>query len=391
MSSLVEPGVQETLQADSLDAGGSDKSGIAFGSKVDLSELTAARGFAAFAVVLFHVDAYCGQPLRRVFPIDTLGMLAVDFFFVLSGFVLTHVYETAWGEGRYSHRNFLVRRFARIWPLHFACLMGVGVIVVAGAYVGLRPPWQADLSSFLSNLFLLNASGLSPELSWNQPAWSVGAEWTAYLLFPLYLAICSAIRPAWAKLAASVLLMVALHETVRISTGLELLALDANGGSLRIVPSFFAGVALRQIYGQGFGAAIPARKLTLLLVALLAAGFMLLVLHAPPLALWPLLPLLIYLLALRALCPETGLLRARPLLWLGDVSYGLYLVHALVLMVTFGIAGKLLGMEGSAGLLAVGTISIALALMVAAVAHYLIELPAQAPIVGWAKRENGGS
>lgn len=257
MSSLVEPGVPETLEAGSLDAGVADKSGIAFGPKVDLSELTAARGFAALAVVLFHVDAYCGQPLRHVFPIDTLGMLAVDFFFVLSGFVLTHVYETAWGDGRYSHRNFLVRRFARIWPLHFACLMGVGFIVVAGAYVGLRPPWQADLPSFLSHLFLLNATGLSPELSWDQPAWSVGAEWTAYLLFPLYLAICSAIRPAWAKLAASVLLLVALHEIVKISTGLELLALDANGGSLRIVPSFFVGVALRQIYGQGFGAAIP--------------------------------------------------------------------------------------------------------------------------------------
>lgn len=115
------------------------------------------------------------------------------------------------------------------------------------------------------------------------------------------------------------------------------------------------------------------------------------VLHAPPLALWPLLPLVIYLLALRALCPENGLLRARPLLWLGDVSYGLYLVHALVLMVTFGIAGKLLGMDGSAGLIAVGAISIVLAVMVAAVAHYIIELPAQSLILGWARRKSGGS
>ena len=359
---------------------------IATNRKVELKELTAVRGFAALAVVIFHVDSYCGEPLQSLFPIDLVGMLAVDFFFVLSGFVLAHVYQAAWDRGDYSHGDFLVRRFARVWPLHFACLMGIGFIVLAGGYLGMRPPWQPDLPSFMSHLFLLNATGVSSELSWNQPSWSVGAEWTAYLLFPLYLIICSTIRPAWANLAISVGLLVTLHIAVKWVAGLELLELNANGGSIRIVPSFFAGIALRQVYGGGIGASISRQMLCALLVATLLTGLLLLAFGAPSLALWPVIPALIYLLALQARHEGHFALRARALTWLGEVSYGLYLVHSLVLMVVFGVAGKLIGLQSPVTTFAIGAGSIVLAVLAAAIAHYAIERPAQALILKWSKR-----
>lgn len=354
--------------------------------KAELKELTAARGFAALAVVMFHIDTYCGDALQKVFPIELVGILAVDFFFVLSGFVLAHVYQASWDRGDYSHGDFLIRRLARIWPLHFACLLGIGFIVLAGGYLGLRPPWQPDLPSFLTHFFLLNATGLSPELSWNQPSWSVGAEWTAYLLFPLYLVVCGAIRPTWAKFAVPVALLVALYLAVKLTAGLDLLELNANGGSLRIVPSFFAGVALRQIYGRGFGSTLSVPVLRALLVAALLTGVSLLLLGASSLTLWPLIPALIYVLALQSGHEGRFAMRARVLTWLGEVSYGLYLVHSLVLMVAFGVAGKLIGLGSPVALFCVAAASMLLSILVAAVAHYAVERPAQALILDWRKR-----
>lgn len=350
----------------------------------ELLELTAARGFAAFAVVLFHVDRYSGEPIEQWFQVSELGKLAVDFFFVLSGFVLVHVYGAAWAKGTYRHRDFLVRRIARIWPLHFVCLFGVGAVIAAGSFISLRPAWPVEASSFFAHLFLLNATGLSPQLSWNQPAWSVGAEWSAYLAFPFYLVLCSRLRSAWAKLAATITLLVGLWAIVSATSGLELLSLDANGGILRIIPSFFAGVALRQIYGRGVGAGLSGAVVTFGLAATSVAALTAIWLRAPAIWVWPALPALIYLLALRARISEPGLLRSRTLIWLGEVSYALYLVHALVLMVTFTVAKKIVGAEDPLALLALGALGAVLAICVAAVAHYAVERPAQRLILKYA-------
>ncbi|MFD1333942.1 hypothetical protein ACFQ4O_18200, partial [Methylopila musalis] len=110
-------------------------------------------------------------------------------------------------------------------------------------------------------------------------------------------------------------------------------------------------------------------------------------------ALWPLIGALVLLLALRAVAPEPGLLRSRPLTWFGEISYALYIVHAPVLMVTFGVAGKLLGLTSPAGLMAVGLAGLIAAVVAAAIAHYAIETPARDRIIalgdaaqGWRRR-----
>src|SRR5262245_51361113 len=93
------------------------------GTPVAIPELTGARGFAALSVFLLHLLSHLQAPERPFPPVGEAAYLAVDFFFVLSGFVLAHVYRDSWLAGTYRHRDFLVRRFARIWPMHIVALL----------------------------------------------------------------------------------------------------------------------------------------------------------------------------------------------------------------------------------------------------------------------------
>ena len=347
---------------------------------LELPELTSARGVAAGLVVLYHLDGYSGDRIGAVFPTDVAGGLAVDFFFVLSGFVLAHVYGSAWSAGRFDYRDFIVKRFARVWPLHLACLLAVATIVLAGSIVGMAPPWRPSMLSFFEHLTLLNAVGLTPEHAWNQPSWSVGAEWTAYLAFPFYMWAASSLSSPVAKLAAAAFAMLGFWLAASVVAGADLFSLT-NAGSLRIAPSFFAGILLRQVMATGVGMDASRGAVNVLLaavVALLAAGACI---GTPTPLLWFEVLGLVYLLALKGRGDKTGGFRSRPFTFAGEVSYALYLVHAPVLMLTFGVGAKVLGLTSPAGLLALAAVAAALSFGAAVVAHYAIERPAQQLIV----------
>jgi peptidoglycan/LPS O-acetylase OafA/YrhL len=92
---------------------------------VNIKSHTALRGIAALLVVLLPYS----QILRPVFDVDSYtsfvakGYLWVDFFFILSGYVLSHVYSASPGNDLTSTWRFLRMRFARIYPLHFMTLL----------------------------------------------------------------------------------------------------------------------------------------------------------------------------------------------------------------------------------------------------------------------------
>ena len=113
-----------------------------FASNRQLPSLTPLRGIAALWVVLYH---YCGT--RQYFPnLDitphsyflSKGYLGVDMFFMLSGFVMAHVYCGAFCEGvRPHYRDFLVARIARLYPLHvFILFLFVATAVVSQLAIG---------------------------------------------------------------------------------------------------------------------------------------------------------------------------------------------------------------------------------------------------------------
>ena len=160
-----------------------------------LSTLTPLRGVAAVLVLLFHSHIFI-YPL--VDPSVTLllqkGWLWVDFFFVLSGFILFHVYGPVFRDGvkGVAYRHYLRARFARVYPLHFFTLLwafAAGTLVLAGPIA--EPFWNRFFHFIFgwdtvpASLLLLQAMHLFPTAPLNTVSWSLSTEWWMYMLFPL--------------------------------------------------------------------------------------------------------------------------------------------------------------------------------------------------------------
>lgn len=160
-----------------------------------ISTLTPLRGIAAVLVVLLHSHIFL-YPLAAPWTggFVTKGWVWVDFFFVLSGFILCHVYGDVFRDGvrRPVYLHYLRARFARVYPLHFVTLFWV---LVAGSLVLATPmripQWNRffnfifDVQTVPASLLLVQAMHLFPTSPLNTVSWSLSTEWWMYLLFPL--------------------------------------------------------------------------------------------------------------------------------------------------------------------------------------------------------------
>lgn len=102
----------------------------------NLRVLTSLRFFAALWVVLFHY----WPDLTGVSTLPSFiakGYLGVELFFILSGFILCHVYRSAVEEGRFEYGGFLWARLARIYPVHLVTLVGMGAMAIIAGQLGL--------------------------------------------------------------------------------------------------------------------------------------------------------------------------------------------------------------------------------------------------------------
>jgi peptidoglycan/LPS O-acetylase OafA/YrhL len=301
-----------------------------------LPSLTALRGLAALWVVLFHYTALYFPRLDMTGHSSLIGKgyLAVDLFFMLSGFVMTHVYHRAFCESvKQNYRSFLVARVARLYPLHVVVLLlfvATALLVQLPAYAstgtaeGIPLTGTRSLAAAIANLFMLQ--GLSAEhLSWNYPSWSISVEFMAYLAFPLILPmVWRASGPA--KLVLLLLICAALSLFAYLSGG------DFNqwGGPLvllRCLPEFLLGTLIYSAYRARLWThwfAADAVGLVALAVAILCLH-----LRAPDLLIVALFPVLVL-----AAVGNTGnvarAINAPPLVWLGEISYSLYLIHGFV-------------------------------------------------------------
>jgi peptidoglycan/LPS O-acetylase OafA/YrhL len=315
-----------------------------FGSAEQLASLTPLRGIAALWVVLFHFCWYLPavHPERYTGAVYK-GYLAVDLFFVLSGFVITHVYKegfarrvTAW-----RYRDFLKARVARIYPLHVAVLLLFVATAIAeraatyalnGSVEPIPLIGERSLGGLLANLVMLQ--GLwARELSWNDPSWSISLEFLAYLLFPLLYSMLWRMGPA-AKTAFGGLLLTLLG-WLAYRTGDDFNQWNGAYAIIRCLPEFLAGSLLYIAYQSGLFAAVLATDAALLAVSLLLG--VLLHTAAPDLGIVALFPLLI-LAAVRNRGQLARLLNSAPFLWLGDISYSLYLLHWFVLFIIVEMA-----------------------------------------------------
>ncbi len=208
------------------------------------------RFLTALCVLLFHYELFVrkGVPLEdRIFRRFDVG---VDFFFILSGFVIAHSTDGRMSGPR-EYLQFLVRRLARIYPLHVATLIAAAGLAVLVVSLGMKinDPGRYDPRYLLDNLLLIQAWGLDDRLSFNTVAWSISAEWFLYLTFPLSVALVSRLGPVVSLLivTTAVLLM-----NVTSLYGLMSPWADRNynAAMIRALPSFTIGIALWFAWGK---------------------------------------------------------------------------------------------------------------------------------------------
>jgi peptidoglycan/LPS O-acetylase OafA/YrhL len=166
---------------------------------LEIRSLTGLRGLAVVYVVFHHY--FLGLSFTNPFSSFLAHVyLAVDLFFVLSGFVMTLNYSRMFhgGWSGTSMLTFLSRRIARVYRLYLVATTCALLLIMAG---WLENPTSTSLkTSFVLNLAMVQARGFGPSL--DGPGWSISAEWAAYLLFPLLLSVAFFRKPLWGWLSA---------------------------------------------------------------------------------------------------------------------------------------------------------------------------------------------
>ena len=351
----------------------------------DLRPITALRfGAAIWVAVYAFWENLAGAPSSALVQ---KGYLGVELFFVLSGFILSHVYLQAAGEKRFSYRSFLWARVARVYPLHIATLVGVGLLAAAALVAGMSVDGNVlSWASLPANLLMVHAWGLAPVAGWNHPSWSISAEWFAYLCFPLFAWVFWRLRqrPVLAFLGAAVFLA-ALYSGFERLAGFPLTEATIRWGALRIVPCFALGCALYLIYRKGPLKAPWTAS---------AVSFGLMVLSAA-LGLWDGVTVLLagaLILSLASLPNErAGWLASRPAVYLGEISYSVYMVCVPWKLLAVNLAAKVTDAPDKQLQLFVWLAILALLPVVAAVSYHLVEHPARKALRGMAHRRKGAS
>jgi peptidoglycan/LPS O-acetylase OafA/YrhL len=335
--------------------------------------LTGLRGAAAIWVFLYHLFPSYGVP-----GIEN-GFLGVDVFFLLSGYVLSHVYADRVAPTDITgYLRFLRVRIARIFPLHVftLCLLGLIVLFLPGFADRYSMPEQRwSLGAFIASFFLVQDWAFFLPDAWNGPSWSLSAEWFAYLIFPLFM-----FATQWPRSKALPLVLAAcsliVFYVVFTLKGIDNPSAGGTPGMVRMVCEFSVGCLLYRATANGLGrlpVAVDVAAVALLLAAMALDGAALFLLALPAFA-------LIILLATQN-GPIAKALGSAPVVFLGEISYSIYLLHWILIQVSNWIMDERVLLPLGVKLLwDAGLFALCLAL--ATLTYRGIELPARA----WGRR-----
>ena len=313
-----------------------------------LVALDSLRGLCALMVVLLHINS-ASHISEATFVRQS--WLFVDFFFVLSGFVIAFVYLDKI-ESPAALVEFVIRRFGRLWPLHaFVLLLFVASECLklglshAGGLPTHEPPFSGHYTpgAIAANLLLVHSLGLYHLETWNGPSWSISVEFYTYLVFAVG---CLFARR---RIAVVALCLIALSILVLGLWAPDYLGTTVIFGMERCLYGFFLGVLTALAFR-----ALRRRKTPLPIPTALEAGSVALVVAlvlgcsasealtmlAPP----------VFAGVVLVFAFQSGwlsrLLLTPGFTWLGDRSYAIYMVHAFVieflnraLMVAGGLTG----------------------------------------------------
>jgi len=308
------------------------------------------RGIAACLVALFHLDAF-----SHFYEIPFLrnSWLFVDYFFVLSGFIIAANYEKRLSEG-FGLWRFLLLRLGRLYPLHLAMLMlfiGFAVLKIIGRSLlpgAVTPNSVAPFttaaeapSTILANLLLTHSLHEFDFLTWNIPSWSISVEIYTYVIF----AVCIIMLRKRARILLPLALiggpvLIALLSERNMSTSYD-------WGIIRCIYGFAAGVMAWHLYknggslkqwlsNQSIASAVEWTALALVIIFVSVADTTTRLSIAAPYV----FALVVLVFAFEA-GTTSSFLRRKPLVFLGTVSYSIYMTHVFVEQRLFDAASAL--------------------------------------------------
>lgn len=345
-------------------------------------ELESVRGLAALGIILFHIPKW--HPALDI-QFKNNCYLMVDVFFVLSGYVIFSAYG-AQIRTKTDFLRFIFLRLGRLYPVHLLFL-GLFLFLEIGKYLGMmylpdlslaNPPFTANsLTALLEHLLLIQAIGPTGNaLTFNAPAWSISVEFLAYVLFGLLtLSTKSACRNGLIALAACVAFLL-----------LEFGEPGEYSNLLRCILGFSIGCLTAHVSRH-------IKPWSNGLIGILAGLVLITYLQIKtPLS----ADSLIYFLAAVIILAITGrdeknqrsFLHSRPLIWLGEISYSVYMAHMFVLwaftsaitrfaprsLITGPYGNKVVALNGAEAAVAVSLI-FATAILLGCLVSRHVELP----------------
>jgi peptidoglycan/LPS O-acetylase OafA/YrhL len=364
-------------------------------SRQQLQPLTSLRFFAAIYVVIYHY--WTSYHLGDVRPLVVeLGQTGVTFFFLLSGFILSYSYDDGGSFPKDRRGRFYLARFARIYPVYIATILVMFPALVVLKNTGVADQHYRELWAITSPL-ALHAWIPGAACSLNCPNWSISTEVFFYLLFPvvfapIYRRPVLAISLACAAMALIWLVQIQMWTgSGRTLAGMKTAMFESDPDGhllmqlftylpLTRLPEFLAGIGLYGVWRRGadripssrlyvtagLGAAIVVAAASWLPENILRTGFTT-ICYAP--------------LILAAANSCSGPLFRPDFVWLGQISFALYLVHSPVdsylrTIDRVALGSQLAGMP----LLFFGIATVA-ALISAALLFHFLEEPARKAIV----------
>ena len=293
--------------------------------------LEAFRGIAAVSVILFH-----SMFTTESFSYFRLNShLFVDFFFILSGFIISYAYMQKLSGEQVDAKTFFLKRIFRLYPMHLF-LLSIWVVYIFTKHwaytqhIGGQDPFEANtFTSFVQHLFLVQTWGTGNIMAWNVPSWSVSVEIFAYGLFFLYVIFfkkLSDLAKGGIALLLIVLFEILLHLYPEQSKDFGFLL---NG-----ISAFFMGVILFLLYSKTTSRTLDKWFASFMEISLIVSIF--LILNRPLTASYDVLTVqflfavTIYFFAIQEKGIISKTLHHKALQYLGLLSYSIYLIHAIV-------------------------------------------------------------
>lgn len=327
-------------------------------SMKEIRSLTGIRGIAALYVAIYHsmhIQNYTGNSISQIFLNN--GYLSVDLFFILSGYVMTLSYRKNF-EGNFTkdvYYQFMRKRFARIYPMYFIVLC-IGFIV---------------LNHFAGKLnFIIGLTLLSAILANNYVVyhlWSLNAEWTAYLSFPIFIKVVYAKQTIFWSLLLTMIAMGGVLWAIQLDPGGTI---QTGSPLLRCFSAYMLGVIACKIGQQWPGIISALKRFSLLL----AGTIVLLLCFSGTEAIIIFLSFLL-IIAISTDTDAVGqFMASKPVYFLGTISYSLYLIHPFFVDI---LESSYTYVTGDSWIFVGNCIYILITILLSYLAYTYIEKPAQ--------------